>query len=513
VDDIKIGSNMVRPTSFEDLRGWIAALRQAGELHEIDAEVDWDCELGTIARKTFGNGDGPALLFKNIKGYRGPEHYCREVFTGSLSNYSRVRMMLGLPKDASIWDMVQTARHHYNQRVKPIESKTAPVKQNILKGADIDLHKLPIPRWHRLDGGRYINTLQGTVTKDPETGIHNIGIYRGMVGKKDTLPVLLWPAQHWGHHMNKHERDKKPMPVAHVYGLEPSFAFCASSPIPTGVSEYDVVGSIRGKPVELVKCETVDLMVPANAEMVIEGYIDPDPATFEPEGPFGEYTGYFGGDQGNKHVTRVTAITFRNGTIHQGTLEGTMPKMLNENSIMSSIQRAAVAFNVLERAGVPGITKVHCPAANNGTTLIIQLRQFYRGQAKQAAAAIWGSNAAHMRYKNIWVVDEDIDIYDYGALDWAFAYRVNAAEDDIVFFPGTFGSALDPSTRLKYRNTQVYGTGKWCRVLIDATINMDFDPEPQYGGQRYPASVIPHQEDMDRVNKRWAEYGFKDAKQ
>ena len=134
---------------------------------------------------------------------------------------------------------------------------------------------------------------------------------------------------------------------------------------------------------------------------------------------------------------------------------------------MSSVQRAALAWNILERSGVPGVTDVHCPAANNGTTLMIQLRQTYRGQAKQAAAAIWGSNAAHLRYKHIWVVDEDIDIHDYGAIDWAFAYRCNAAEDDIVFYPGTFGSALDPSTRLKYRNTALYGTGKWCRVLID----------------------------------------------
>ena len=118
-----------------------------------------------------------------------------------------------------------------------------------------------------------------------------------------------------------------------------------------------------------------------------------------------------------------------------------MPKMLNENSIMSSVQRAAVAWNVLDRAGVPGITDVHCPAANNGTTLMIQMRQTYRGQAKQAAAAIWGSNAAHMRYKHVWVVDEDIDIHDYGALDWAFAYRVNAAENDIVFYPENFGSS------------------------------------------------------------------------
>jgi 4-hydroxy-3-polyprenylbenzoate decarboxylase len=142
---------------------------------------------------------------------------------------------------------------------------------------------------------------------------------------------------------------------------------------------------------------------------------------------------------------------------------------------------------------------------------MIQMRQTYRGQAKQAAAAVWGSNAAHLRYKHIWVVDEDIDIHDYGAVDWAFAYRVNAAEDDIVFFPGTFGSSLDPSTRLRHRDTLKFGTGKWCRVLIDATINLDFDPEEAYGGKRYPDTVMPHKEDLELVNRRWAEYGFKDG--
>ena len=214
--------------------------------------------------------------------------------------------------------------------------------------------------------------------------------------------------------------------------------------MPPDVSEYEVMGALRGAPVEFVDCETVPLQVPASAEIVIEGWISPDPATFEMEGPFGEYTGYFGGDQSLKHKVRVTAITHRDKPIFRGTLEGTMPKMLNENSIMSSVQRAALAWNILERSGVPGVTDVHCPPANNGTTLMIQIKQTYRGQAKQAAAAIWGSNAAHLRYKHIWVVDTDIDIHDYGAIDWAFAYRVNAAEDDIVFFPGTFGSALDP---------------------------------------------------------------------
>ncbi|MDP6429992.1 MAG: UbiD family decarboxylase [Rhodospirillales bacterium] len=504
-------SNRLVPRAFGDLRGWIEALRIEGEIHEIEAEVDWNCELGTIARRAFGNGDGPALLFDNISGYGpGDDVWCRRVFTGGMSNYTRVAMTLGLPKDAPVRDMVQAVRYYLDQRVPPVEVETGKVKENIHQGDDIDLYKIPVPRWHREDGGRYINTYQATITMDPDTGVHNVGLYRGMLGeKKNTLPVLLWRAQHWGVHFEKWRQRGMKMPVAHVYGWEPSMSFCASAPVPTGVCEYEVMGAMRGEPVPLVKCETSDLWVPADAEMVIEGFIDDDPATFEMEGPFGEYTGYFGGDQGPKHVTQVTCVTHRDDPIHRGTLEGTMPKMLNENSVTSSVQRAGIAWNVLERAGVPGITDVHCPAANNGTSLMIQIHQTYRGQAKQAAAAIWGSNAAHLRYKNIWVVDEDIDIHDYGALDWALAYRVNAAEDDIVFFPSTFGSLLDPSTRLADRDPMLYGTGKWTRMLIDATVNMDFDPEEQYGGNRYPPMVIPHDEDWEKVDSRWEEYGFK----
>jgi UbiD family decarboxylase len=430
-----------------------------------------------------------------------------------MSNYSRIAMTLGLPKDASVRDMIQVCRHYMTQRVEPERVETGKVKQNIHTGGDIDLYKIPVPRWHRHDGGRYINTYQATVTKDPITGVHNVGLYRGMLGEKpDTLPVLLWTAQNWGTHFQEWKKKGEKMPVAHVYGYEPSMTFCASAPVPTGVCEYEVMGAIRGRPVPLVKCETVDLWVPADAEMVIEGYIDDDPATFEMEGPFGEYTGYFGGDQGPKHVTKVTCVTHRDNPIHRGTLEGTLPKMLNENSVTSSIQRAGVAWNVLERAGVPGITDVHCAPANNGTTLMIQMHQTYRGQAKQAAAAIWGSNSSHLRYKNVWVVDEDIDIRDYGALDWALAYRVNPAEDDIVFFPATWGSLLDPSTRLSDRDPFLYGTGKWTRMLIDATVNLDFEPEEQYQGNRYPRMVIPADEDKKLVDSRWEEYGFEPDK-
>ncbi len=491
---------------FGDLRGWIAHLKKEGELHEINTEVDWDCELGTVTRRAFGNGDGPALLFNRIKDYSASR--CTRLFTGGLSNYSRVALMFGLPKKAPITELVKAARKAYAGRLPPVTVATGPVKENILTGSDIDLFEFPVPRWHRRDGGRYINTMQGTVTRDPVSGRINVGIYRGMIGNKDTIPVLLWRPQNWGQDFAKYSGKGEEMPVAFVYGWEPCLPFCAASPVPPDVSEYDVMGALRGAPVELVDCETVPLQVPASAEIVIEGFISPDPATFEMEGPFGEYTGYFGGERGPKHRVRVTCISHRNDPIFRGTLEGTLPKMLNENSIMSSVQRAALAWNILERSGVPGVTDVHCPPANNGTTLMIQLKQTYRGQAKQAAAAIWGSNAAHLRYKHIWVVDDDIDIHDYGAIDWAFAYRVNAAEDDIVFFPGTFGSALDPSTRLKFRDTNLYGTGKWCRVLIDATVNLDFEPEASYGGDRYPPMVRPEKEDWEWVERRWQEYGF-----
>jgi UbiD family decarboxylase len=493
---------------FGDLRGWIRRLREEGELHEIDAEVDWDVELGTITRRAIGSGRGKALLFNNIKGYKAGR--CTRVFAGSMSSYSRIALMFGLPKDAPITELVKAVRAMFKRRMPPVVVESGPVKENILTGDAIDLFEFPVPRWNRKDGGRYICTMQGNVTSDPDTGRLNVGIYRGMVGRKNTIPSLLQRAQNWGQDFLKYARRGEEMPVACVIGWEPVLPFLGATPLPPDVSEYDVMGAVRGAPVELVRCETVPLLVPASAEIVIEGWISPDPKTFEMEGPYGEFTGYYAGDQGPKHTIRVTAVTHRNDPILQGTTEGTLPGLLSENGIMSSVQRAAIAWNVLESAGVPGITDVHCPAANNGTTLVIQMRPSYRGQARQAAMAVWGSSSAHVRYKHVWVVNDDIDIHDYAALDWAFAWRVNAAEGDILMVEDTFGAALDPSTRRAQRDPLKYGTGKWCRVLIDATINLDYEPEEIYDGERYPPTVMPDKEDWDRVGRRWKELGFEE---
>jgi 4-hydroxy-3-polyprenylbenzoate decarboxylase len=143
-----------------------------------------------------------------------------------------------------------------------------------------------------------------------------------------------------------------------------------------------------------------------------------------------------------------------------------------------------------------------------GINVIVQMQQSYRGQAKQAANALWGSSAGHVRYKHVTVVDEDIDIHDYAAVDWAIAHRVNAGENDIVIMPATFGMGLDPSTRRRDRNAALFGTGKWNRLLIDATMNLDYDPDPDLGGARFPPTVWPADADREAVLGRWSELGL-----
>ena len=498
-----------KPAAFGDLRGWIAALQAAGDLREIEAQVDWNIELGTIMRMAQGPGVGPALLFNNIKDYNTSATDCRRVFGNGLSSYRRVAMMLGLPSDAHPRELVKVGRNVLTGGIPPRIVTSGPVKENVITGKDIDLTELPVPYWNRLDGGRYILTYGGVVTKDPSTGVMNVGIYRGMLGDRDKIPILMWRAQHIGQHATAWQSGgSSKMPIAVAMGWEPTLGFVGGAPVTKGVCEYDVIGAIRGEPVDLVKCETNDLYVPATAEIVIEGYLDLDPSTYMMEGPFAEFTGYLAGDRSPKPTITVTAITHRNDPIFQGSIEGSLPGCYSENAICSSIMRAGTAWNVLDRAGVPGITDVWCPPVHAGINLLIAMKQSYRGQAKQAANAIWGSSAAHVRYKHITVVDDDIDIHDYAAVDWAIAYRVNAGENDIVIMPATFGAGLDPSTRRRDRNPALFGTGKWNRVLIDATMNLDYDPDPELDGARFPPLVWPEKRDIDAAYARFAELGL-----
>lgn len=487
------------------MRTWLATLEAAGQLHRIDALTDWDQEIAGIARVNISQG-GPALLFQNIKDYQtGP---CTKFMTCGISNNTQVALLLGLPVEATPKAMIQHLKSRYGSQIAPRLVTSGPVKENILRGKDIDLYKFPAPRWHYMDGGRYIDTFAAVVTKDPDTQIPNVGIYRGQLLAANKIGKLIVPTQGWGQHFLKRRQSRKPMPVAVVYGWHDVLPFCAASPFPKNISEWDMMGALLGQPVDLVKCETVDLEVPASAEIVVEGYVDPDPASYAMEGPFSEYPGYSGGTSSPKPVLEVTCITHRGDPILRGALEGARPGFPSEDLPLVCLSWSAIAWNMLDSMGVAGVTDVWIPPVTTGTHIIVQIHKSYRGHAQQVASVLWGWNIAMFAFKQVIVVEEDIDIRDPEAIEWAIAYRVNAEEGGIVTYGPTYGSPLDPSTRADLRDGKKYGSGKWTRVLIDATRNWEFEPNAENGNRRFPpVSRLPVRLER-KLKKRWKEYGI-----
>ena len=368
---------------FMDLREWLAVLEKQGAgVRRIAAVVDWDREIGAIARRVLEK-KGPALLFEHIKGYETGR--CTRLLTGGLGSRGRMALALGFPPDTSNAELVQYVMKKNREVVPPRIVSGGPVKDIILRGAEIDQTEFPVPRWHYLEGGRYIHTFSGIVTRDPDTRVMNVGIYRGMIGKKNTTPFLLIKGgQHWGQHFLKYSARGEPMPVACVIGWDPIMPFLAGSPIPAGVCEWDVMGGYRGEPAELVRCETVDLEVPASAEIVIEGVISDDPATYELEGPFGEFTGYVSDIPTPRPTMQITGITHRRDPIFRGCLEGTLPGSYSENSVMSSVQRAAIAWNILSAAGIPGIRDVFVPRSPTAGTSSCRSRRLTRASPSRS---------------------------------------------------------------------------------------------------------------------------------
>ncbi|SPD75448.1 Beta subunit of phenylphosphate carboxylase [uncultured Desulfobacterium sp.] len=494
--------------AYNDMREWMATLEKEGMLSKVSCEVDWNREIGAVVRRVI-NQKGPALLFDNIKDHE--KTFCRKLFTNSLGSRERVALAVGSAKDTPFSEITRTIK---DRIARPSDVKVidkGPVKENILKGEDIDLYQIPVPHWRPQDGGRYINTSCSVVTRNPDTGILNIGTYRGQIVDKDKIGVLLALTQHWGHHFTKYKEKGKEMPVAVVYGWDPTMLMMASAPLlHPGCSEYEYISSLRQEPCELVRCETNDLLVPASAEIVIEGLISPDPSTFITEGPFSEYTGYMGGMAAPRPNIKVTCITHRDDPIYRGTMEGATPHSWSESAWYTPPCFCAATWNLLETVGVPGVLDVWANNVTENTITMVRIKKHYRGHAKQVANAIWGSGIANYAGKIVIVVDDDIDIHDHEEVDWAISYRMNADMNKLLIFPGTFGSMLDPSVPLSQRNVVKYGQGKWSRVLVDATINWELEPEMQYGDERYPplATTI-EPEDENKVKLRWQEYGIK----
>lgn len=489
----------------KDMRDWMAWLEQEGQLSRVTAPVHWNEEMGTVARRAYDvYGDAsPAMLFENITDYPPPGP--SQVFLGQFRSYVRLAMMFGLdPRKVQRRHIIARYRECLRHLIPRERVASGPCKEVIKTGSDIDVLKFPVPLWHRRDGGRYIGTMHGVITKDFDSDWVNVGLYRVMVLGPDRLAVYLRPGrQHIGQQFLKYRDARKPMPVAIAIGLEPAIPFCASTGIPRMVSEYDVAGAIKGAPIQVVRGETVELPVPATAEIVVEGFIDPTETA--PEGPFGEYPGYYGEVPGNSPVMRVTAITHRRNPIFQGCLEG---HPINESHMMASVTKSATAWEALENAGISGIRDVATLPEAGSAHIVVSCKVSVPAQADWIASVLWGQSNAIWHWKHVIVVDDDIDAWDPQMVTWAIAWRVKATED-IKIWPRQRGSPIDPRQEPESK-------GYWDRVLIDATRPWWWQPRAIWGSEgvnkgemlKFPPTTIPDREQIRRVNARWSQLGI-----
>lgn len=490
--------------SFKDLRSFLGAIEEKGEAAKVTAEVNWDEEIGAIFQESVFR-QSPAPIFTNITGYKNT--HGKTLAMAMDSSLRRVCIALGLKENSTRSELVRFWRERSRKQQKPILVSTGPCKEVIHKGAEVNLLEFPVPKLHPLDGGRYILTWHIIVTKDPETGWVNAGTYRGMLLDKNSIGVLMqWPA-HWSMHAAKYKAMGKPMPVAACIGVDMVTMMVSTTPSPFGVSEYDIAGAINNEPMELVKAETVDLEVPSGAEIVLEGEISLDPATFRLEGPFGEYPGHYTGLGAEaRPVFKVNCVTHRKDPIFTSSSPGMAPAVSpefsgnqTEHSYMSFVG-PALTWNHLEDAGVAGITGVsgYGPGA---TITVVSIKQQYYGHARQVANALWGASRGGSKY--VIVVDSDIDASDLHKVMLSVANRCQGSKG-ITVFPDTHGAGLDPAVHPDLKK-KLDGSSSWDRVFIDATWPFDWEPREEWGGLKHPPNCRSSASVLNRVRQRWQE--------
>src|ERR1051325_4147114 len=404
---------------FMDLREFIAYLEDQKELRRIRKPVDIKYEIAAYIRKT-SDIKGPALLFENVNGSKIP------VVGGVFA--TRKRGLLAL--ETTEKEYGEKFHHALDHLIPPRKISSGPCKQVILKAEDADLSRFPIPIFSEGDSGPFI-TAGLVISKDPETARSNTSIYRLQVHGPRRMGVK---AQQLHRQLRTAESKGQGLPVAIAIGTDPALTMASQWDAPYGVDELELAGALRGEAVEVVRAETVDLMVPATAEIVVEGYIHPQ--VREIEGPFGEVGGY-STPKFPKPVIEVTAITHRKDPIFQAALTG-MPT--TENHILRQIPMEATYYWELKKRH-PGVTAVHFPAAGAILFLVvIAMKQTYLYEARNAIASMFATR----RNKIIIVVDDDVDIYDMEKVMWAVATR-SRPEEDVVVFPRLTTSGMDPS--------------------------------------------------------------------
>ena len=448
---------------YEDLREFIRALEKAGELKRISVEVDPILEISEIADRVSKSG-GPALLFENVKGSKMP------LLINAFGSSRRMELALGVQSLAEI-----PARIREYLSIKPPEGLMGKLKmlpllaevgsffpkqvsdgpaREVVRRENFSLFDLPVLQCWPLDAGRYI-TFPVVFSRNPETGKRNCGMYRMQVFDERTT------AMHWQIHKQGAEHFRRArqaasterMEVAVAIGTDPAVTFAAIAPLPPDLDEMLFAGFLRSKPVEMMRCQTVDLEVPATAEIILEGTVDL--AERRTEGPFGDHTGFYSlADE--YPVFHVTCMTHRKNPIYSTTLVGRPP--MEDCHMGRAVERI---FLPLMQLQMPEIVDVHLPFEGIFHNLmLISIRKSYPGHARKIMNAIWSLGQA-MFTKCVVVVDEDVDVQDVREVAWKALNNIDP-ERDIQFMLGPIDS-LDHASRLPNFGSKmgIDATRKW----------------------------------------------------
>ncbi|MDI9258720.1 UbiD family decarboxylase [Alicyclobacillus sendaiensis] len=448
--------------AFSSFRAWLEHLRNTGRLVDVEVEVNLRYEVAAIAKRLDGR---KAVLFHRPSGVNVP------VASGVVSHRRWIAEALG----CTLHDLVHRFRAACDQPmpVVRVREANAPVYHQV-QTENIDLLKtLPIPIHHEHDAGPYI-TAGLVIVRDPCTRKQNVAIHRLQVTGPNRMGVLLLP-RHTLHLFRQAESAGRPLECAVAIGVDPATLLASQASTPFGVDELEIASALRGEPLPVVRCRTVDVDVPADAEIVIEGHILPH--VREPEGPFGEFPRYYG-PRSDKHVIEVTAVLMRRNPIYH-----TIVPAGYEHLLLGGIPREASLFESVRQL-VPTVRAVYMtPGGSCRYHAVISIRKTEEGQGKNA---ILGALANSFDIKHVVVVDEDVDIYNPEEVEWAIATRFQA-DRDLVIVSNSQGSKLDPST----------DDGVGSKVGLDCTVPLNAD------SFRFQRIEIPGFAEMD-----WSRYGL-----
>jgi 4-hydroxy-3-polyprenylbenzoate decarboxylase len=476
-----------------DLREWIALLEREGELHRVTAEVDPDLEITEIVDRTV-KSSGPALLFERPKGSRHPllinqfgseRRMCLAFGVDALDDVgATVEEVLEMQPPQGLVEKVRGLR-----KLKSIADSLPKTvgkgrcQEVVLTGDDVDLGLLPIQRCWPLDPAPFI-TLPAVITRDPKTGTRNVGMYRMQV--IDQASTFMHWQLHKDGRMDWLAADGK-LEVAVALGLDPLTAYSASAPLPKHIDELMLAGFLRGEPVELVKGKTVELEVPTDAEIVLEGYVVARETGIE--GPFGDHTGYYSPPEPFP-IFHVTAMTMREGAIYPSIVVGKPPA---EDAWLGKATERI--FLPAIRMTVPEIVDYDLPVTGAfHNCVIVSIRKAFPGHARKVMHAIWGLGMLSLS-KSVVVVDAHVDVHDYEEVFFQVCANVDPKRD-LELAEGPLDQ-LDHAASLE---------GLGGKVGIDATVK-----GPAEGARPWPQEIVMSDAVKELVDSRWEEYGIPDA--